>query len=165
MKKTLPSIQPSTARMSFTLFFILLLLLLNCLSASAQNLITNGNFESGGAGTGTGFVCQIVNIGFEDILQTNAFYPSSTLANRVVAITVYYENTGSIDLPIPIRYFISLGGAPISFTTGGLVNNDKDLTLEFKEDGGPPNVLRAGANGFIKVYSKSTAPLEFIIAE
>jgi len=52
MKKTLPSIQPSTARMSFTLFFILLLLLLNCLSASAQNLITNGNFESGGAGTG-----------------------------------------------------------------------------------------------------------------
>ncbi|UEG51132.1 T9SS type A sorting domain-containing protein [Ferruginibacter lapsinanis] len=52
MKKTLPTIPSFKTKMTFSIFFVLLLLLLSFLSASAQNLITNGNFESGGAGTG-----------------------------------------------------------------------------------------------------------------
>lgn len=120
---------------------------------------------AGGAGLGAGFVCQIVNIGFDDLLDIQSIAPASVRRNRTLSVTVYFENKGTVDIPIPLLHFVSLGGAPVSFIATDINPAVKDLMLECKEVGGPPDVLRPGANGFFKVYTKSIAPLEFIITE
>jgi hypothetical protein len=120
--------------------------------------------SSGGTGGSNNFTCSIQNIGFEDNLETDALYPASTRINRIVSITIVYANNGNVDIQLPKRYLVSLGGAPVSFNTD-FNEALKKLLLEFKEAGGPPDVLRAGASGFIKMYSKAVAPLSFIITE
>jgi len=128
----------------------------------------NGN-GSGGPGGGTGFVCQVVNIGYEDLISTDFIHAESTRLNRVEPITIVYENTSTIDIPLPTRFFISLTGAPISFTVPGLDENKTTLPLSFTETGAPPGILRAGAKGFIKVFTKAitrgVAELTFAIIE
>lgn len=124
-----------------------------------------GGSGSGGPGGGAGFVCQITNIGFEELLRTEALHPESTRPQRVVAITIYYENKGTVDVPVPIRYLVSQAGAPLGFTPEELEKNLQELILEFKEPGGPAGILRPGANGYIKVFTKAVAPLQFVIVE
>jgi CARDB len=122
---------------------------------------------SGGGIAGSGsanFTCNIQNIGFENNLDTDVLHPESTRPNRVVLMTIAYANTGNVDIQLPRRFIISLGGAPLSFSTS-FDDNLQNLPLEFAEAGGPPDVLRAGGSGTIRVYSIATAPLRFTIAE
>lgn len=121
---------------------------------------------AGGAGLGAGFVCQIVNIGFDDLLDVQSYAPASVRRNRLLSVTVYFENKGTVDIPTPLLHFVSLGGAPISFIAEDInITTVLDLMFECKEVGGPPDVLRPGGNGYFKVYTKSIAPLEFIVTE
>lgn len=115
---------------------------------------TVGDGSGGGPGSGGGFVCQITNIGFEDGLETSVYHPGSTRPNRYVAITLYYENKGNVDIPAPTRFFVSLkDSVPIAFAPDLLVEKKTELVLDFTEGGGPPGILRPGASGYIKVYS------------
>lgn len=128
-----------------------------------------GGNGSGGPGGGTGFVCQVVNIGYEDLISTDFIHAESTRLGRVEPIIIAYENTSTIDIPLPTRFFISLTGAPISLTIPELSEIKTTLPLSFTEAGAPPGVLRAGAKGFIKVFTKATtrgvATLTFAIIE
>jgi hypothetical protein len=89
-------------------------------------------------------------------------YPGFTLGDRVVTITVYYENNGTVDISTPTRYFISLTkNVPVALTLDELKSYRKqsnpefktNLILDFKDDGGPPGILRPGANGYYKIYT------------
>ncbi|AXY72742.1 hypothetical protein D3H65_01595 [Paraflavitalea soli] len=130
---------------------------------------SGGGNGSGGPGGGTGFVCQVVNIGYEDLISTDFIHAENTRLNRVEPITIAYENTSSIDIPLPTRFFISLTGAPIAFTVPELDEIKTTLPLSFTEPGAPPGILRAGAKGFIKLFTKATtrgvAELTFAIIE
>ena len=118
----------------------------------------------GGAEGANSFTCTIQNIGFENNLVEETFYPATTRRGRYVVITIAFANKGNVDIELPKRYMVSMGGAPINFTPD-LSDNLQKLLLEYKELNGPQDVLRAGAAGAIKVYSKSIAPLNFIITE
>jgi hypothetical protein len=122
----------------------------------------------GGGGTGSGFTCQIINIGFEDNLKTSYVHPSSIRFGGQVLITVYFENTGNVDIPVPTRFFNSLTpNVPVAFLPAELSKKYSELILECKEQNGPPGILRPGGNGFFKIYSVATATgnLNYTITE
>ena len=85
--------------------------------------------------------------------------------NRVIAITVFFGNGSNVDQPVPTRFVYSTGGAPLSFTVDGLSENHQELQLEFKENNGPPDILRPGATGSITFYTKAVAPLTFVLSD
>lgn len=136
---------------------------------------------SGGPGSGTGFVCQVVNIGFESQLETGYEYPSSTRALRMVSITIYYANNGSVDIPAPTRFLTALkNNVPLALTAealpatlveagAALGNNLAGLILNFDEPGSPPGILRPGANGYKKVYTMTyqtnIGSMDFLISK
>ena len=112
---------------------------------------------NGGPGYGTGFVCSISNIGFEDEMETYVLAPATTRINLLTTLTVYFKNEGTVDIPVPTKFLVSLSDqVPLGFTASQLLENKKDLILECKEEGGPPGILRPGAGGFFKIYTKST---------
>jgi hypothetical protein len=49
----------------------------------------------------------------------------------------------------------SLDGAPIALTEAGLADNKTSLYIEFKDATGPPNMIRAGGTGTVRIYSKA----------
>lgn len=99
------------------------------------------------------------------LLQVVVDHPPNTRPNRTVSMTIYYENIGNVDLPIPTRFLLSTGGAPIGFTPGELSEGKTELFLEFTEAGSPPGLLRPGGKGSITVYSQAIAPLTFELFE
>jgi hypothetical protein len=107
-------------------------------------------------GNGSGFVCNISNIGFEDGLETNIVAPASARLNQVISFTVTYQNISSVDIPAQTRFLVSLNkDNPIGFTAKDLNDNKQDLILVCDEKNGPPGILRPGASGFFKVYAVS----------
>jgi hypothetical protein len=134
-----------------------------------------------GPGSGTGFVCRIVNIGFEDQLETGIQYPSSTRPLRLVSITIAYANKGNVDIPAPTRFLTALKeNIPLSFTAEGISsalsgagslsgNRFANLILDFTGSEGPPGILMPGASGYIKVYTvapnNNTRSLNFFISK
>ncbi|MDH4460968.1 MAG: CARDB domain-containing protein [Flectobacillus sp.] len=110
------------------------------------------------------FSCSIQNIGFDDNIQLDVVHPESVRRNQLVKITVAYANNGNVDIPVQTRMILSLEKAPINFLPD-FAKDLQELILEFKESDGPPDILRAGASGFINIYSKATAPLSFIITK
>ena len=128
----------------------------------------NGPSDIGGGQAGTGLTCQITNIGFEDNIETTALYPNSVRVRAQVVITVYFENTGNVDIPIQTRFFTSLSkNIPVAFQPAELSKNYSELILECREQNGPPDILRPGGNGFFKIYSVATGgnKLEYVITE
>jgi hypothetical protein len=142
---------------------------------------SSSGLDGPGGGGGTGFVCKVVNIGFEDELGIDLAYPAFTLEDRLVTITIYYENKGTVDIPTPTRYFVSLSkNVPVALTLDELRRYryesspefKTNLILDFKDDGGPPGILRPGANGYFKIYTiasysnlKAHEFMNFIIEE
>ncbi|MEO1415567.1 MAG: CARDB domain-containing protein, partial [Bacteroidota bacterium] len=99
------------------------------------------------------------------LLQVVIDYPPNTRPNRIVSMTIYYENIGNVDLPIPIRFMLSTNGAPIGFTPDELAEGKTELFMEFTESGSPPGILRPGGKGSVTVYSQAVAPLTFELVE
>jgi hypothetical protein len=116
--------------------------------------IVDGSIGWGGFASSS---CAASNFEIGQLLQIDIVRPTAARPNRVVPMTVKYKNTGNIDIPLPARVLVSLSGAPISLTEPGLAEGKQELFLELKEAGGPPNVLRAGAGGSIKFYTKTPA--------
>ncbi|PMD95693.1 hypothetical protein BWI97_13920 [Siphonobacter sp. BAB-5405] len=119
---------------------------------------TGNLFTSTNAGTtvGSGFVCSITNVGFEDQFETELLTPASVRFAAVTSFIVSYQNNGSVDIPVPTKYLLSLNeNNPVAFSVDQLKANNSELVLEFKEEGGPPGILRPGAKGFFKVYTVS----------
>lgn len=109
---------------------------------------------SGGGGSNPppGFTCSVQNIGYENNLTVGTEQPSSARPNATFVITVSWENTGNVDLPIQHLMFVSTDKKPISFTTD-FSERLTELLLECREAGGPPDVIRPGASGFFKIYA------------
>lgn len=114
-----------------------------------------GNSEDAGSNS-DGFSCSItLNDGVENLLDQELDYPSAVRRNRTVEINIYFQNEGNIDIPIPTRFLLSVSGHPVSATVAGLDDEAQELFIEFTENGGPPGILRAGANGLVRAYTKS----------
>lgn len=96
-----------------------------------------------------------IETGTGEVLLKNVLHPPNARFNRIVAITIQFTNGGNNDLDIPIRRLVSLRDAPLSFSTSGLQYGIKDLYMEFRELGGPQNVLRPGGLGAYTVYSRA----------
>ncbi|MEM9824403.1 MAG: CARDB domain-containing protein, partial [Bacteroidota bacterium] len=126
-----------------------------------------GTTTVGGTGNNNnnGFFCNIVNTGTELNLSRNLAHPAAVRVNRLVPITIQFGNGGNVDIPCPARFIISLRGAPLSFDPDDFTENKQELYLEFQEPGGPPGILRPGASAAITVYSFSSSPLRFLIAD
>lgn len=129
--------------------------------------ITSGEAISGAGLTGpdNGFVCYIENIGAEELLDVSVQHPPNTRLNRIVGMTIQYANVSNIDIPAPTRVVYSLAGAPLAFRVEDLKKLQKELIIEFQEEGGPPGILRPGVIGSIKIFTQAIAPLRFFLAE
>ena len=121
-------------------------------------------------GNGSGFICSITNIGFEDGLETAIVAPTSARLNQVLSMVVTFKNTSSVDIPVQTRFLVSLNeNNPIGFAVADLTQNKQDLILVCEEQNGPPGILRPGAEGFFKVYavskSRAVASIDLTIIE
>ena len=127
-----------------------------------------GNAEDAGSNS-DGFSCSITyNEGVSNFLDQELDYPSAVRRNRTVEINIYFQNEGNIDIPIPTRFLLSVSEHPVSATVAGLDDEAQELFLEFKEDGGPPGILRAGASGLVRAYTRSFSSgtvIELILIE
>ncbi|MVM32439.1 hypothetical protein GO755_20510 [Spirosoma sp. HMF4905] len=118
------------------------------------SVFTSGNTGDPGS---SGFVCQITNVGFEDQFETDILTPANARLSVITSFVVSYQNNGTVDIPVPTKYLLSLNeNNPVAFSIAQLKDNKSDLVLECKEDGGPPGILRPGASGFFKIYTVST---------
>jgi hypothetical protein len=108
-----------------------------------------------------------VNTGVSELLEVDIQYPEATRTRRAFPMVINFGNSSNVDIPVPTRILISLGGDPISFTAEGLSEGKTELFIEFKEEGGPPDVLRPGATGTITIFtmSKTNANLRFRLME
>ncbi|WP_171036596.1 CARDB domain-containing protein [Dyadobacter sediminis] len=132
------------------------------------NIFAAGN--NGSTGASSGFVCTISNVGFEDQLGTDIITPANARLSVVTSFIVSFQNNGSVDIPAPTKYLLSLNeDVPIAFTIDQLKENKNDLVLECKEADGPFGILRPGASGFFKIYTVShnrTVPsIDLVITE
>ncbi|MEX0966024.1 MAG: CARDB domain-containing protein [Bacteroidia bacterium] len=96
-------------------------------------------------------------------LQTHLNYPSSTRANRVVALQIDFSNNGNTDLHNVQIELKSVAGAPVAFSVSGLAEEKTSLILNLQESDRLGGVLRPGYHGSIVVYAKSTKALGFIL--
>ncbi|MBO9562795.1 MAG: hypothetical protein J7621_08480 [Niastella sp.] len=127
----------------------------------------SGGGLSGGS-SGGGFYCNVVNVGVEQLLGVDVQYPASTRTRRVFPMTINFGNSGNVDIPIPTRMLVSMAGTPVSFLSETIIDNLQELLIEFKEQGGPDNVLRPGATGSITIYTQAltvSAGLRFRLIE
>ena len=92
-----------------------------------------------------GFTCNIKNLGTENLLSSNIIAPSAVRVGRVVPITIQFGNNGTMDIPCPQRFIMSVRGAPLGYSPEELTEMKQELLLVFEEPGGPPGILRPGA--------------------
>jgi subtilase family serine protease len=118
-----------------------------------------GGGLAGGGGTGGGFYCTIKNVGVNQLMDVDVQYPEATRTRRVFPMVINFGNSANVDIPVPTRILISVGGDPISFVTDGMVadmiNGKTELYIEFKELNAPVDVLRPGATGSITIFTLS----------
>ncbi|WP_165358961.1 CARDB domain-containing protein [Spirosoma sordidisoli] len=113
----------------------------------------NGN---GGPAYGTGFVCSITNDGLDQQLAADFVTPAGIRFNTIGSFTIQYKNEGSVDIPAPTRFLISLNeGVSVTLAADKLDENKTDLILLCEEENGPRGILRPGASGFFKIYTIS----------
>jgi hypothetical protein len=73
---------------------------------------------------------------------------------NIFPINIVFGNGGNVDIPIPTRFIVSEDSVPIALTISDLSNNTYQVYVEFREAGGPANVLRAGASGVLVLYGR-----------
>ena len=97
-------------------------------------------------------------------LSTNLKIPSHTREwHPFKTFEVEFANESNIDILNPILHLQSLAGAPMSLTLEGLESGSVEIELIPGETNGPAGVLRPGAGGIIKVFTKPTAALVFML--
>lgn len=113
----------------------------------------------------SGFSCEIESISFFDQLGTDLDFPAMVRPNRIAVISIHFANNGSIDIPTPQRLLISLSGSPLSFDLTDFSENIQQVAFEFTEHGGPPGLLRPGAQGTVTIYTRSsvTGNMQFVL--
>ncbi len=94
--------------------------------------------------------------GINNMLQFTVNAPATARVWDIVPMGILYGNTGNVDIPIPTRILVSTGDLPIGLTVPELSQNKLEIFLEFKEQGGPPGILRAGSTGTINFYTRAT---------
>lgn len=121
-------------------------------------LITGSGPNTGQVGSGNAPGCDPgASSGLNAQLQTELIIPPKVFASWPFSIQINYTNTTNVDIPAQVKILYSLDGAPLSLTEAGLSEGKTSLYIEFKDATGPPNIIRAGGTGTIKIYSK--APL------
>ena len=80
--------------------------------------------------------------------------PARVGIGNIFPITIVFGNGGNVDIPVPTRFIVSEDSVPVALSIPDLANNSQQIYLEFREQNGPANVLRAGATGTITIYSK-----------
>lgn len=106
--------------------------------------------------------CLETSFDLTGFLETEFTYPQAVRRFSVFPVIVRFVNTSNIDIPLPTRTLISIHENPVSFSeeeVRGVQPGDPDmtttLTVRFEETGGPANILRAGATGTFRFYSKA----------
>ena len=98
--------------------------------------------------------------GINSSLQFQVNCPTTARIGRTVPMTILFGNAGNVDIPLPTRilsgtFLNDATGPPVGFNVSDLSQNNQSIYIEFREPGGPPNVLRAGANSGITLYTKT----------
>ena len=118
--------------------------------ANAFEIVTG---SPGGGLPGSGFTCSIDNVGFDNNFEVTDQHPRTARTNTTATITIIFRNTGNVDIPIQRRVFTSPKQVYINFAQS-YTDSLNNVLLECKEAGGPPDILRPGAIGYIKVYAR-----------
>ncbi len=138
---------------------------------------SGGGLAGGNSGGGVGgFYCSFRNVGVEELAAVNIDHPDAIRINRIFPIVINYGNSGNVDVPVPVRTLTSESKSAMSFDAESLSKvvralyegAETELVLEFKESGGPEDVLRPGATGSITIYAhaiNSRAGLTFRLYE
>ncbi|MCB9284728.1 MAG: hypothetical protein H6563_11685 [Lewinellaceae bacterium] len=102
------------------------------------------------------------------LLEINVYMPKALRAGNIGGFFfIEFKNTGNIDIPTPMLIVKSdeanaVNLKPLSLTPLEYVPMNEEmlheLLIELIEEGGPPNVLRGGAFGKIKIYTRSSSP-------
>lgn len=123
--------------------------------AAAFTIQAGAGSVEGGNATAGGFYCNITNTGVNELLGLEVLHPLSVRDNRVFPMTIIYGNSGNVDIPVPTRILITERGDPVALDPAAIIDDQRELLLEFSERNGPPGILRPGATGSIIIFTKS----------
>lgn len=124
--------------------------------ANNGGLITGTGPNTGQIGSGNAPGCNPgASSGLNSQLQTEIIIPPLVFPNWSFIIQINFTNTSNVDIPAQVKILYSLDDCPLSFTEAGLAEEKKNLYIEFKDLNGPPNTIRAGGTGTIRIYSKA----------
>ncbi|HRY32571.1 MAG TPA: CARDB domain-containing protein [Bacteroidales bacterium] len=103
----------------------------------------------------------------EPVLLTNIEYPAHVRPYSTFNMSIQCINMGNNDIPVPKRSLLSLSHAAIARVAADLGLQFFDLNLEFREPGGPEDVLRPGASCDLKIFCKTAnwGSLEFLLTK
>jgi CARDB/PKD-like domain len=119
-------------------------------------LITGSGPNTGQVGSGNAPGCDPgASSGLNAQLQTELVIPPKVFAGWPFVIEINFSNTTNVDIPAQVKILYSQNGAPLSLTEAGLSENKTSLYIEFKDPTGPPNTIRAGGTGTVRIYSKA----------
>lgn len=94
--------------------------------------------------------------GINQGLQVSVNAPAFVNLGRIIPMQITFGNAGNVDMPVPTRILVCNVALPLASTIPELGLNKHELYLEFREPGGPTNILRAGATATLTVFSKAT---------
>ncbi len=130
----------------------------SAVNANNGGLITGTGVNEGQTGSGNEPGCDPgATSGLNAQLQTQIVIPPKVLAGFPFTIQINYSNPTNVDISAQVRILYSNDGLPISLTKDGLNDGKTSLYIEFTEQNGPPNIIRAGGSGSITIYAKAPA--------
>jgi hypothetical protein len=102
-----------------------------------------------------------VEAGKQSAVMTAVKHPESVRSGAIATMTIEFSNEGNIDIPLTHRYIISLFKAPIGLLSQLPDTTLPGVTITLLDAREPVQVLRPGAKGSVKVYSKALQRMQF----
>lgn len=127
-------------------------------NANNGGLITGGGVNQIQSGSGNQPGCDPgTNSGLNAQLQTQIAIPSVVLAGYPFQFVINFSNPTNVDIPVQTRILYSQNRVPMALTQAGLSAGVTSMYLQFSEQNGPPNIIRAGGTGSITIYAQPPA--------
>jgi large repetitive protein len=99
------------------------------------------------------------------LMVININHPANVRPTWIFPITISFTNTSNIDIPLSPGVLVranqdttKFAFDPMMLKNGG---GEEELVINFQEEGGPSNILRAGVSGSIRVYAIASSDVSY----
>ncbi len=102
-----------------------------------------------------------IETGKQTAVVTAVKHAESVRMNALTAMTIEFSNEGNVDIPLTQRAVMSLFKAPLGLKADLPENTLQGVTITLLDSREPIQVLRPGARGSVKLFTRASRQLEF----